>query len=115
MSSRDGFSDAFDEMFLRSGRLAQRLLRDRSTAEEVAAEAMVRAYLHWPKIGGTSYRDAWVLRVTTNLSIDRARHRGPGLSAPEPIDTEAATALHITLISALAVLPPRQRDESAWV
>ena len=111
------FEAAFEGLFLRCCRLAHRLIGDAAVAEEVAAEAMTRAYAHWPKIAGLDYRDAWVLRVVTNLAIDRARrHRwslvqlGRHGEAATVASGEEVTALRITLVAALSKLPRRQRQ-----
>ena len=116
-ASGESFESAFEALFLRCCRLAHRLLGDRQAAEEVAAEAMTRAYSHWSKVGGLDYRDAWVLRVATNLAIDRAR-RGrwsawlPGGHREVPVGDrdEEITALRVTLVAALSKLPRRQRQ-----
>ena len=76
------FEAAFDELFPRAVRLANRLLGDRAAAEDVAAEALARAYARWPKVGGLPYRDGWVLKVATNLAIDRLRRRPPEMWPP---------------------------------
>lgn len=121
-SDAETFSDAFDDLFMRCGRVAYRLLGDRWAAEDVAGEAMARAYAHWPKISRLSYRDAWVLRVATNLAIDRGRRRARlDISADGAIDVDLAdpvseaavgqiTVLRLTLLAALGRLPRRQRE-----
>jgi RNA polymerase sigma factor (sigma-70 family) len=118
----ESFSAAFDHLFLRCGRVAYRLLGDRWAAEDVAGEALARAYAHWPKINELPYRDAWVLRVATNLAIDKARRRARHTAVPDESidlhlsdsDADAAvaqlTVLRFTLVAALAKLPRRQRE-----
>jgi RNA polymerase sigma factor (sigma-70 family) len=109
----DGFEEAFDELFPRAVRLAHRLLGDRAAAEDVAAEAMARAYARWPKVAGLPYRDGWVLKVTTNLVIDRLRRRRPEI-VPAPVDDfEDGVALRLALSAALLTLAPRQRQAVA--
>ncbi len=109
----DGFEEAFDELFPRAVRLAHRLLGDRAAAEDVAAEAMARAYARWPRVAGLPYRDGWVLKVTTNLAIDRLRRCRPEI-APAPVDDfEDGVALRMALNAALLTLAPRQRQAVA--
>lgn len=43
----EGFEEAFDDLFPRAERLAYQILGNRAAAEDVAAEAMARTYLHW--------------------------------------------------------------------
>jgi RNA polymerase sigma-70 factor (sigma-E family) len=106
----EGFEEAFDELFPRAVRLAHRLLGDRAAAEDVAAEALARTYARWRKVSGLPYRDGWVLRVTTNLAIDRLRRRAPEV-LPEPAgDFEEAVELRLALKAALLTLAPRQRQ-----
>lgn len=109
----DGFDEAFDELFPRAVRLATRLLGDRAAAEDVAAEALARAYARWPKVSGLAYRDGWVLKVTTNLAIDRLRRRPPEVSPARSADFEDAVELRLALNAALLTLAPRQRQAVA--
>jgi DNA-directed RNA polymerase specialized sigma24 family protein len=84
MSTANGdaeFDEAYGPLFLRAATLAYRLLGDRASAEDVAAEALARTYARWSRLEGLAYRDAWVLRVTTNLAIDAARRRPRGAPA----------------------------------
>ncbi len=111
MTSADAeFEAAYRQLFPRAARLAYRLLGDRSAAEDVAAEALARAYARWPKISALPYRDGWVLRVATNLAIDAARRRRPRPVAQEPLDGTEAATLRLALVTALRSLPRRQRQ-----
>jgi RNA polymerase sigma-70 factor (sigma-E family) len=107
------FEAAFDELFPRAVRLADRLLGDRAAAEDVAAEALARAYARWSKVGGLSYRDGWVLKVATNLAIDRLRRRLPEVWPSMAADFEDGVELRIALNAALLTLAPRQRQAVA--
>jgi RNA polymerase sigma-70 factor (sigma-E family) len=106
----ESFEAAFDGLFVACGRLAYRLLGDRSRAEEIAAEAMTRAFVHWTRISGLDHRDAWVLRVATNLAIDQARRRSVDPPLPRAVDGAETAALRLTLLAALKELPRRQRE-----
>jgi RNA polymerase sigma factor (sigma-70 family) len=107
------FEAAFDELFPRAVRLANRLLGDRAAAEDVAAEALARAYARWAKVGGLAYRDGWVLKVATNLAIDRLRRRRPDVTPPPAELFEDAVHLRLALNAALLTLAPRQRQAIA--
>ena len=113
MREDGSFEAAFDELFPRAVRLAHRLLGDRAAAEDVAAEAMARAYARWPKVSRLPYRDGWLLRVTTNLAIDRLRRRRPEVWAAPAADFEEAVELRLALNAALLTLAPRQRQAIA--
>ncbi|HVL04805.1 MAG TPA: RNA polymerase sigma factor [Acidimicrobiales bacterium] len=106
----DGFDEAFDELFPRAVRLAARLLGNRAAAEDVAAETMARAYARWSKVSRLPYRDGWVLKVATNLAIDRLRRRPPEVVPPPADDFEDAVHLRLALNAALLTLAPRQRQ-----
>ena len=113
MSGGDGFDEAFDELFPRAFRLARRMLGDTAAAEDVAAEAMARAYARWPKVSALPYRDGWLLRVAANLAIDRMRRRPPQLSAKHEPEFEDGVDLRLALNAALSTLAPRQRQAIA--
>ena len=106
------FRDAYAELFPVAYRVAFRLVGDIATAEDVAAEAMARAYVRWDRIEDAPHREAWVLRVATNLAIDvfRARQRTHPAVDVSPIDPIDATATRLALVAALRRLPQRQRD-----
>jgi RNA polymerase sigma-70 factor (ECF subfamily) len=104
------FSAAFEELFRRAGIVAFRILGDNASAEEIAAEALARAYEHWHRIADLPYRDGWVLRVASNLAIDRARRRRPEVPAPGAVQVEDLVVLRLALVDALSRLPTRQRE-----
>ena len=111
-----GFDAAFDELFPRAYRLAYRLLGQVEAAEDVAAEALARAFARWSKIAHLEHREAWVLRVTTNLAIDILRRRPPaelaaaGAPGRSGSETERDVDLRLVLAEALRSLPRRQRQ-----
>jgi RNA polymerase sigma-70 factor (ECF subfamily) len=112
-SGGDGFEEAFDQLFPRAFRMARRMLGDAAAAEDVAAEAMARAYARWSKVSVLPYRDGWLLRVAANLAIDRMRRRPPQLHAPPAREFEDEVDLRLALNAALLTLAPRQRQAIA--
>ncbi len=106
----DSFEASYRELFTRAAGVAYRLLGDVAGAEDVAAEAMARAYAHWPKIRSLPYRDGWVLRVASNLAIDAGRRRVPLARPQDPLDGMEAATLRLALVGALRSLPRRQRQ-----
>lgn len=114
MEGTSDFDSAFDELYPRAWHLARRILGDSAAAEDVAAEAMARAYARWDKVGDLPHRDGWVLRVAANLAIDAIRRRGRSLpAAPPPADPDDVATLRVALAAALGSLPRRQRQAVA--
>jgi RNA polymerase sigma-70 factor (sigma-E family) len=110
MRGDDEFEADFDEMLGRAYRHALRLVRSAALAEDLAAEALTRAYARWRRVRALDYRDAWVLRVVTNLAIDSYARRRVPLDDAVPLGIEDAAVLRVTLAQALRALPARQRD-----
>ena len=100
--------------------LAQRMLGDPVEAEDVAQEAMLRAWRQAPKwTPGAAKFDTWLHRVALNLCYDRLRRRREIATdtPPEQVDTGPApdagligADLSRRVEAALAALPPRQRE-----
>jgi RNA polymerase sigma factor (sigma-70 family) len=108
----EGFEEAFDALFGRAFRVARRILGDDAAAEDVAAEAMARAYAHWGKIALQPWREGWVVRVASNLALDtvkkRARQNDDALVDVGVEDDDVV--VRIALAEALSLLPRRQRE-----
>ena len=74
------------------------MTRSREEAEDLAQEAIVRAYEAFDRFDGSNFK-AWILRIVTNLYINRyrQRQRNPQLgsldeeSASEPAADELET------------------------
>ncbi|MFQ5622401.1 MAG: RNA polymerase sigma factor [Paracoccaceae bacterium] len=98
---------------------ASRMLRDRTEAEDVAQEAMLRLWRIAPEWqDGRARVSTWLHRVTVNLCIDRLRRRrriDPGEVPDRADDAPGAEARlqgksrRAALQAALARLPERQR------
>lgn len=110
-SSHAEFEQAFRDLYPRAFALARRLVRDRTVAEDLAAETMARAYARWDRLD-PERRPGWVLRVTSNQAIDLMRRKGHTF-APGVIDLEDDTVRRIALAKELRRLPSRQRDTIA--
>ncbi|MFP3906461.1 MAG: RNA polymerase sigma factor, partial [Acidimicrobiales bacterium] len=110
--AQTGFEGAFDDLFLRAFRVARRILADPATAEDVAAETMARAFAHWGRIGDQPWREGWVVRVATNLSLDIARKRSrlTDVAVQEASAEDDDVAVRLALVEAMARLPRRQRE-----
>jgi RNA polymerase sigma factor (sigma-70 family) len=100
--------------------LAQRMLGDAVEAEDVAQEAMLRAWKqapHW--VPGKAKFDTWLHRVGLNLCYDRLRRRReiPTEAPPDRPDDGPApdrglltAELGMRVDAALRRLPDRQRE-----
>lgn len=87
--------------------------------EDLAAEALARAYARWPQIGRLAHRRAWVFRVAANIACDRSRHKAAALRARQDgagagAGTDGTSMEYVvereSLRLALAALPKRQRE-----
>ena len=104
---------AFPALFPKAKRVAYRVVGNAAVAEDVAAEALARAYAHWERIEALPWMEGWVLRVAANLALDAARRRRPMLDAPPCLDREDAIATRLAMVAALTHLPRRQREAIA--
>lgn len=111
----DGEFDLFfDECLPAVLSLARRLAGNAVDAEDVAVEALGRAYAQWPRLRQSPWRRAWVLRVATNLVIGDARRHRPAADRPlEVVDESDAWVVREALVAALKKLPRRQREAVA--
>ena len=107
-SSRDSFERQAERVFPAVLGTAMRLTRSREEAEDLTQEALVRAYEAYDRFDGANFK-AWILRIVTNLYINRyrQRQRAPHLSsleddnAIEPMSTEAEIPDRILFDNAL--------------
>jgi RNA polymerase sigma factor (sigma-70 family) len=104
------FEDAFDRLYPRARKLADRILGDAAAAEDVAAEAVARLCLHWRRLKDSTYVDGWVLRVAANLALDLTRKRKPNVMLAELPAADDNVALRMALVEALRHLSRRQRE-----
>jgi DNA-directed RNA polymerase specialized sigma24 family protein len=104
------FDEMFPELFRSAYRVAFRLLGSREDAADCAQEACARACADWPKLTRSGSPLPWVVRVSSNLAIDRWRRakRTRGTSSAVPVFDPGPE--RIDLYRALEVLPRRQRD-----
>lgn len=109
MAEHPTFDERFDALAVISYRVAYRLVGDQHEAENLAQEALARAFTRWTLV--REYDEAWITRVTTNLAIgywrrNRRTHR-PLVDQPVTVDHMAQ---RMDLADALRRLPRRQRE-----
>jgi RNA polymerase sigma-70 factor (ECF subfamily) len=111
----------FQEIFSRDApalfRYLRRLSGSRQQAEDILQETFLKLHLHLASGPGLDNPRAWLFRVGTNLSRDRAKaelrararaqeHGAP----PSPVDFQLHYERRQAVARALAQLPPRMRQ-----
>jgi RNA polymerase sigma-70 factor, ECF subfamily len=113
----------FEERLAECGSLAYRVargvLRNNAEAEDVAQEALLRAFRRFERLRDRTRFRAWLVRITFRLAIDRARSSKRrevretlwSQSAPRPSteDLAATNEFQEQLDRAIEELPERQR------
>jgi len=106
------FETRYDALRRVAYRPAYRLLGDRAAAEDVAAEALARAFARWSSVA--SHAEAWVVTVATNLALDVGRRRTQAASSRhqlvESAEPDHQIEVRMDLQRALLRLPRRQRE-----
>ena len=118
LGDREAFDILSARFSLRLRRAAMRVLDDPAAAEDVAQDALLRA---WTR--AASYRSdqasvaTWLHRIAVNAAIDRLRTARPSTEIPEDLPDSGPSAelalagrqRHALLRDAIASLPDRQR------
>jgi RNA polymerase sigma factor (sigma-70 family) len=112
------FREAFPRLHDRAYQAAYRLLGDRTAAEDVAQEALTRAYVHWARLD--ERREGWVVTTAVNIVLDGFRRDRRWNAFRTAVQTSAEGARpalvdedetqRIDLQRLLAALPRRQRQ-----
>jgi RNA polymerase sigma-70 factor (ECF subfamily) len=100
-------------------RVARGVLRNNADAEDVAQEAVLRAYRRFERLRDRSRFRSWLVRITFRLALDRARssnrreHRETQWARQRPPDTiedlAASSEFQACLDRAVAELSPKRR------
>lgn len=102
---------------LRTGYL---IVWDLAEAEDLVQESLLRVAKRWPRVRSMDHPAAYARRILVNLALDGSPRRSrrerelEGQPVEERVDEASAQALaridtQSELVSALGVLPPRQR------
>ena len=120
LNTAEGFEDLYRNTFPRVYAYVASLLRDRSAAEDVTAQAFERAYRKRSRFSARrGSPEAWVFGIARNAALDELRklkRRATLESEPEDVwspspDEEAERAFRRDEVrAALASLDPRDRD-----
>lgn len=84
---------------------------DRHVAEELAQEALARAWERWDRVGSMASPEGWVFRTARNLAVSRWRRRAVERRARHNarVTVVEDPAEAVALREAVAALPERQR------
>jgi RNA polymerase sigma-70 factor (sigma-E family) len=104
------FEDEFSPLFRAAYKVAYRLSGSREDAADCAQEACARAYTDWKRLIRRGDVTPWVIRVSSNLAIDRWRRLQRARRIPEADDVAAPDSDRLDLSRALDALPRRQRE-----
>jgi len=116
----ESFAELYERTFPRVYAYVASLLRDRSAAEDVTAQAFERAYSRRRSYRATrGSMDAWVFGIARNAALDELRKRRrraklegdpEDVHAPAPEDQADMALRRETVRAALASLDGRERD-----
>jgi len=104
------FEDEFASLFRAAYKVAYRLSGSREEAADCAQEACARAYTDWKRLIRRGDVTPWVIRVSSNLAIDRWRKSQRARRIPAAEDVAAPNSDRLDLSRALDALPLRQRE-----
>ena len=113
----DEFREAFPRLHGKAYQAAFRLLGDRAAAEDVAQEALTRAYVHWSRLD--ERREGWVVTTAVNIVLDGFRRQRrweafrrsrAGVNAARGVAVDDVETQRVDLQRLLAALPRRQRQ-----
>ena len=107
------FDESFADLAAVAYRVAYRLLGNQTEAEDIAQEALARAFARWRRIHG--HAAPWVAKVAANLALDLLRSRGrrhqvPLVEQASAPGAERAAVDRLELARLLESLPRRQRE-----
>lgn len=111
----EGFTRFVDEEYDTLRRALALYCGDVEVARELTQDAFARAYERWPRVRQMDRPGAWVQTVGFNLARSwfrrrQAERRAHGRHGPDPEAVATDVADGLSVRSAVAALPPRQRE-----
>jgi RNA polymerase sigma-70 factor (sigma-E family) len=111
-------ADLYRDHRMRMVRLAVLLVDDPGTAEDVVQEAFTGLHRHWAELRDEAAAVAYLRTAVVNgsRSVLRRRRTARDYVPPHQVNARSAESLamlsaeHQSVVDALAVLPPRQRE-----
>jgi len=110
MAGEVEFIELYERLCDQGYRAAFRLLGRAAAAEDACAEGFARAYARWPQVRVLPHREAWIIRVISNVALDALGKKSPVPPLPWMGSVEDAVATRLALVGALEALPSRQRE-----
>ncbi|MEU8674052.1 SigE family RNA polymerase sigma factor [Streptomyces sp. NPDC048560] len=112
MSVDVGFEDFARANQRRLYRTAYLLCGDVEGARDLTQTTLAKLFQHWPRVSAADHPEAYARTVLTRTYLAERRRRLRDFLAHTPVSTPpvaAAPELTVTLLAALAGLPPRAR------
>jgi RNA polymerase sigma-70 factor, ECF subfamily len=114
VTPEEGFESLYRRTFPRVYAYVASMLRDRSAAEEVTAQAYERAYRKRASYKARrGSQEAWLFGIARNAALDelrRLKRAGGDVEIATPDDHSDAVVVRETVRAALETLDPRERD-----
>lgn len=112
MRRDDAFEAAFPGLYHRALGVASRIVGSGDAAEDVAAEALARTFVHWRKVRDLPHLEAWVLRVAANVALDALRRRRDPVAVDRAAGADVADGVvdRMVVADAMQGLSKRQRE-----
>jgi RNA polymerase sigma factor (sigma-70 family) len=105
------YAEQFDDLWQRAYLVAYRVLGSSAASEDVAQEALARAYSWWSRISTSS--QGWVAKVAYGLAIDQVRRQQTARKYVQTVsehEPDPKTEDRMDLMNAIERLPRRQRQ-----
>ena len=106
----DAFEGFFGAEYRSVLKTAFLIVRDQQRAEDIAQDAFVQLYRHWPTVSHYERPEAWVRRVAIRLAVrDVERARAREVLEPKFPTPFLPDSSDLTVLDAVKQLPPMQR------
>jgi RNA polymerase sigma-70 factor, ECF subfamily len=103
------YEDFFRSTFPKVRAAVSRIVGHES-GEDLAIEALARAYARWNAVEKMEYPQAWTIRVGVNLALDQVRRKDIRPMTFAVRDEADQVILRADLVRAVRLLPKRQQE-----